>query len=76
MSKQVILALILVIIIFVGAAGPAPAPAQGQAPPEPRGPGWHLGVADPVSPAEARRMLADRPPSASRAPAALPISET
>jgi hypothetical protein len=76
MRKRVILSAALVLIVLVEAMSPI-VPVKGQAPPpEILGPGWHLGTAEPVSPDEARHILAGQPQPASRALAALPASET
>ncbi len=75
-KAQVILSTVLVLVMLAGTTSPA-IPVRGQSPPpEVLGPGWHMGTADPVSPAEARRILSRRAATAPRHIAALPASET
>ena len=76
MKKQVILSITLVLVMLAVAIIPM-TPVEGQtSPPEILGPGWYLGEADPVAPAEARRVLARPQVAAARAVAGLPASET
>ena len=75
-KAQVVLSTVLVLVMLAGTTSPA-IPVRGQSPPpEVLGPGWHMGTADPVSPAEARRILSGRPRPASRTPDGIPASET
>ena len=76
-AKKRHVVLFLAALVLATLAGTVtPASVAGQAPPSVLGPGWHLGAADPVSPAEARRVLARRQVAASRAVASLATSET
>ncbi len=76
MKKRIVLAIVLAFALLAGTTSPG-VPMRGQAQSsDPFGPGWHLGTAAPVSPAEAQHILAGRRVSVPPASAALPASET